>query len=257
MLQGNKAFFFSRDRGKTFKQLTLGIRFQNAQQILKDKLGTVFFITSRGIYQSYRPSESSPSSHSLNNEPPTIQVEETLEFYWQAFLQEPSVQEVQRQAMHFAETHPEKIRSWRRRAKWRALLPRFQIGYDEERSRETDFFTSVKKEIDNSDKLTFDETIITASSFKGKRQIPAKTFSTESSIEETFNFGGSRFHDRETEFGITAVWELGDLLYNPEEIDISKEARALAELRDDILKEVTQFYFRRRHLQIDWLMGIR
>jgi len=247
---GEQGLFFSKDWGKTFQQLTLGIRFQNAHQISKDKSGTIFFITTRGIYRSWRSSQSSASS---TKEDSSIHVKDFLDFYWQAFLQEPPVQEVQRQAMRFAETHPEKIRSWRRRAKWRALLPRLQIGYDEARDRETDFITSAKKEIDNSDKFTLDETVITTSSFKGKRQIPAKTFSTESSIDETFDFKGSRFHDRETEFGIAAVWELGDLLYNPEEIDISKEARALAELRDDILKEVTQFYFRRRHLQIDML----
>ena len=37
-----------------------------------------------------------------------------------------------------------------------------------------------------------------------------------------------------------------DLAYHPESIDVSKEAREIIELRDDVLDEVTQLYFERR-----------
>ncbi len=48
------------------------------------------------------------------------------------------------------------------------------------------------------------------------------------------------------ELSLTFSWDLGDLAYHPEEIDISREAREVIELRDDILDEITQLYFDRR-----------
>ncbi|HQM53014.1 MAG TPA: hypothetical protein PLI86_07830, partial [bacterium] len=44
-------------------------------------------------------------------------------------------------------------------------------------------------------------------------------------------------------------------LYNPDQVRISDEARDLVELRNDVLEEVTQFYFQRRNLQIDLLLS--
>ena len=51
-------------------------------------------------------------------------------------------------------------------------------------------------------------------------------------------------HDRDVLLRFT--WDLGDTLYNPEQIDVSTEARRLIELRDDVLHELDQLYFDRR-----------
>jgi hypothetical protein len=51
--------------------------------------------------------------------------------------------------------------------------------------------------------------------------------------------------DREVEVEITLRWDLGDIAYHPESIDLSREARALVALRDDVLDEVNQLYFDR------------
>lgn len=45
--------------------------------------------------------------------------------------QEPTVKEVQRMAIEYAEVSPEKIKRWRRAASWRAILPRLSVGYSE------------------------------------------------------------------------------------------------------------------------------
>ncbi len=45
--------------------------------------------------------------------------------------------------------------------------------------------------------------------------------------------------------GFTVAWDLGDVAYHPEEIDVSHEAREVIELRDDVLDEITQLYFER------------
>jgi hypothetical protein len=52
---------------------------------------------------------------------------------------------------------------------------------------------------------------------------------------------------RSREYGValTLSWDLGDAAFHPESIDVSREARALVELRDDVLDEVNRLYFER------------
>ncbi len=50
---------------------------------------------------------------------------------------------------------------------------------------------------------------------------------------------------RTREASVAMTWELGDLAYHPEEIDVSAEARRLIELRDSVLDEVNQLFFDR------------
>ena len=40
-------------------------------------------------------------------------------------------------------------------------------------------------------------------------------------------------------------WDLGDTLYNPDAIDLSRESRQRIALRDDALDEINQLYFER------------
>ena len=62
-----------------------------------------------------------------------------------------------------------------------------------------------------------------------------------------------RLYERERDFGVGATlrWDLGDTVYNPEEIDISKEVRELIELRDEVLDEINQLYFERRRVLLE------
>ncbi len=48
--------------------------------------------------------------------------------------------------------------------------------------------------------------------------------------------------------GVSLAWDLGDVAYHPEAIDVSREAREVIELRDDVLDEITQLYFERRRV---------
>jgi hypothetical protein len=59
-----------------------------------------------------------------------------------------------------------------------------------------------------------------------------------------------RDYDRSEDWdvGVTVSWDLGDVLYEPEAIDVSREAREVIELRDDVLDETTQLYFERRRV---------
>jgi hypothetical protein len=73
--------------------------------------------------------------------------------------------------------------------------------------------------------------------------------------DEAFLSGETRFlTDRDVERGddfdvsLTLSWDLRDVAYEPESIDVSHEAREVIELRDDVLDEITQLYFERRAL---------
>jgi hypothetical protein len=59
-------------------------------------------------------------------------------------------------------------------------------------------------------------------------------------------FDRDRDRTRDREVSLRLIWELGDLLYHPEEIDVSTEMRRTIELRDDVLDELNQLYFDRR-----------
>lgn len=59
-------------------------------------------------------------------------------------------------------------------------------------------------------------------------------------------FDRDRDRERERAVSLRLTWDLGSLLYHPEEIDVSTEMRRTIELRDDVLDELNQLYFDRR-----------
>ncbi|HSJ96240.1 MAG TPA: hypothetical protein VLC53_04160, partial [Myxococcota bacterium] len=59
-------------------------------------------------------------------------------------------------------------------------------------------------------------------------------------------FDRDRDRERERAVSLRLPWDLGSLLYHPEEIDVSTEMRRTIELRDDVLDELNQLYFDRR-----------
>ncbi|HET6304783.1 MAG TPA: hypothetical protein VFG80_08375 [Myxococcota bacterium] len=71
--------------------------------------------------------------------------------------------------------------------------------------------------------------------------------------DETFTSGDyrelrDRARDRHRDYAadLTLSWDLGDVAYNADAIDVAKEAREVIELRDDVLDEVNQLYYERR-----------
>jgi hypothetical protein len=71
-------------------------------------------------------------------------------------------------------------------------------------------------------------------------------------FDESFVSGATRrLQDRQRDRArgldvtLSLSWDLGDTIFDPEEIDLSREARAVIALRDDVLDEVTQLYFER------------
>ena len=124
---------------------------------------------------------------------------------------DPTIGEVRRAALQVSSLEPGRIRSNFHRVRWRALLPELSVSARRRGIRQRDH---------NQD----------------------QTFSSGA----THNlFARSLDRQRERDLTVGAEWDLGALLFNPDELDVSDEARRVLTLRDDVLDEVIQIYFER------------
>jgi hypothetical protein len=127
---------------------------------------------------------------------------------------EPDVQSVQRAALRYLALEPARIAALREGVSRRGWLPilSFRATRDRDRSRHSDY----------------DETFVSGE----------------------MHYLNDRDSDRnhQLELQLVVSWDLGDIAYHPEAIDVSREAREIIELRDDVLDEITQLYFERRRV---------
>ena len=130
------------------------------------------------------------------------------------FMHEPTITEVQRVAMMYAEVHPDKIRRWRQEASLHALLPTLKLDYDQ----------------------THDTYVNGVAS------------TTNPAYDRIFTAT-----DPSHSFALSFTWDLGDLIWNGDQTSIDTRSRLMVQLRDDILNEVTRAYFERRRLQTELL----
>jgi hypothetical protein len=132
--------------------------------------------------------------------------------------EDPDVGAVQRAALRYLELGSTRLASFRHRLARRGLLPELSVQGDYGGFRAHD--------------LDEDETVFAS----GDRFL----------LRDRLSEGGR-------DFGVGAVlrWDLGDTVYNFEEVDISREVRELIELRDEVLDEVNQLYFERRRVLLE------
>ncbi len=134
---------------------------------------------------------------------------------------EPDVRSVQRAALAYLDLDPGRLRALRRGVDRRGWLPTVDLraGGDLSRDRRRDF----------------DQAFLSG----GLRDL----------FDEEF--------DRGTDVGVSLVfsWDLGDTVFHPDALDVSREGRALIELRDDVLDEVTRLYFERRRVLLALASG--
>ncbi len=149
--------------------------------------------------------------HSGRGAPPAVGFERDLRF------EEPDIARAHRAALGYLGLGVDRLRRLRDGVDRRGLLPTatLRLAHDWARTRERDF-------------------------------------------DEAFLSGAMRqLHDSERknswdyEVSLALTWELGDVLYHPEAIDVSREAREVLEVRDDVLDEITQLYFERRRVLME------
>lgn len=132
------------------------------------------------------------------------------------FAAEPSIREVQVAVLDYAQAHPDLVASWRLRSRTAALLPEF-------RSR-------VDYELDDDLRTRTD------------------TSATEAVVETRDNDVGYKLQ-------VQGTWSLDELVFNPQELAVTREGVRLANLRDRVLDDATRRYFERRRLQVDLEMS--
>ncbi len=206
---------------------------------------------------------------------------EDLEPY---FLAEPSCVEVQDAASRWGEVHPEMIADWRWGSRFRALLPKFQIQhtYMAEDSTRTEDYVSASRDF-NFYSLTqgYDEHRSSRGDYYSEGFYPSTSlgwpdtyewydsysdFELDKSDQSRMDTHGNRNRDESRvrdEYGshnnkgwrIQLDWWLGDFLFEREQLYISREARDLVELRQNILEQVTMYYFDRKAARIDMIMN--
>ncbi len=212
-------------------------------------------------------------SQEIDNQPPPIETMADLEAL---FADEPSYKEIQQAAMRYAEVHPEKIASWRRGASLRAFLPKVTFQYDLARDYDFQSSTTFESSVGSTYSLGFDqgEQIKTLereyygeedtgdiqwSSYNEWRTEVTEGWSSEEKwgedADEGTESGSSSGRSETKDWGIRLEWDLGDYLYNSEQRYISREARDLVELRQDVLEEVNTYFFDRRRAQIEMLFS--
>ncbi|MFH1406776.1 MAG: hypothetical protein ABIH01_02065 [Candidatus Omnitrophota bacterium] len=62
------------------------------------------------------------------------------------FRDEPTIAEIRKQAMKFAEVEPQKIQRWRKQAQAKAMLPKVSLDFDDSTSNTYEIYTSLSKD---------------------------------------------------------------------------------------------------------------
>ena len=127
----------------------------------------------------------------------------------QRFELEPTVAEVQREALKFFRVHPDKVEGYRAGAEWKALMPDVEFTFNNE------IGDSTRTLIDAIYRASFPE---------------GKEFETNTRSGVTL--------------GLRAHWALDRLIFNPESLDVT----SLVGVQEGLLREITSLYFTRRRL---------
>jgi hypothetical protein len=139
----------------------------------------------------------------------------TEEEILERFEHEPTVQEVQEAAIRYYQVHPDRIRSLRRNAQLKALVPELKGSF------RNSVYTTKRNMMDGL--------------YIGSR-IPYK----EDEIINGDSMG----------FVVEASWGLDRLVFNAEVLDV----QSLIGILDGVVREVTTVYYIRRRLQIDMIL---
>ena len=137
------------------------------------------------------------------------------------FSLEPTIQEIQGKALEFSGIPSgTQFGAYRRQARLRNVLPQIDTSFD------------------NSDYA------LSSLETRGSDQYD----SADSSINSSLDKNRKASADNEFNTGFRFTWHLDRLIYDPEIIDIVNSARVSANIRENLLTELTQIYFQRKSL---------
>jgi len=138
----------------------------------------------------------------------------------------PPLEKLEAATLNRSGLDPEKISRWDRNARRAVALPRLQVGYEQ-------------KAQNNNTAVIQDSISVTSAGI---------TIGPESNRVDQ-DFGNNRGFD------VKAVWALDQLLFNHDELDISREARDLLLVRSRLQEDLHQAYYDLKtqllHFEID------
>jgi photosystem II stability/assembly factor-like uncharacterized protein len=117
-------FKYEQDR---WPEVSLGLIAREINSLGSDNLGTLYAACNSGLFRA--------KINANHNE----KSENTISAYSK---NEPSIRQVQQEAIKYAEVEPEKIMRWRKQAKMKALLPKLTLGLDRSESTNYEIYTS-------------------------------------------------------------------------------------------------------------------
>ncbi len=132
---------------------------------------------------------------------------------------EPDINDVQKAALDYARIRPDELSSMKRRARMAAALPQLQVG--------------ARKTLQNDVNVAINDNVSVNST--GVNIGPETN-----TIRQDAN--------NNTAIEVKALWQLNELIYSRDNLDISEEARYQIRERRMILAEVNKLYFERRRL---------
>ncbi|MDO8281093.1 MAG: YCF48-related protein [Thermodesulfovibrionia bacterium] len=180
-------------------------RLATVSSSMKDSV-TLWAATDKGVYKTVRK-----PAHSFHKDNNLI-----AENYLSYFDNEPSIEDIQKAAIEYAEVNPDKIRKWSDAAARKAWLPDLKIDYGIGKNwQSSTYFYSTSSEKYKDDDVT---------------------------------------DGKDDGWSISMTWELGDLIWNSDQTSIDTRSRLMTQLRDDVLNDVTRLYYERRRLQIEILL---
>jgi len=165
---------------------------------LKDRI--IFAATDKGLFKARLEN---PDSNKMN------QAKNCDNFVLKT---EPTILEIQRAAIGYAEVSSDKIKWMRSAASNKALLPKVSLGFDGGLHRTIDLD-------------------------RGSTTAP------------DFYIEGPE--DKDWGWDVGFSWDLGELIWNDDQTNIDVRSRLMVQLRNDVIDEVTKLYFERRRLQLE------
>lgn len=130
---------------------------------------------------------------------------------------EPSIQEVQTEAVRYLGFDQQELDGWKRHARWSAALPRLQVGFQRELRDLISLSTKDSVNVSGGDV------------FVGPSQ---------NNFDQNFNQG--------TAIDVRAVWYLNELVFNRDSLASSSERRDWLRERSRVLEGVTEAYYTRQ-----------
>jgi hypothetical protein len=197
------AFGFSQNR---WQSVYVGMEARKIYELISDGKDKVYAATDKGIFYL-----------SVEKTLPSVVLKKDSQGSLKIKAQDgPTIQQVQKWAIDYAQVDPQKIIEWREQLKKRAWFPKFSVGMSQDKNRTT------------SDNIW--------GSYTGGGQ---QFIGTD---DKTFynNLG----------WDVSLSWDLGDVIWSSDETSIDSRAKLMVELRQDILDQVTRLYFERRRIEI-------